>query len=129
MSQTEQENPSLLLATVAMVRVHRASFDLEPSGVRTPQQLVHLNKKKVCPAHSDEARKVWALDTAASNGRAGRGGARASLDTSVHGTVRFGDGSLVEIEGIGSVVLQTKEGHTVLTEVYYIPKIKSNIVS
>ena len=28
----------------------------------------------------------------------------SSLDTSVRGTVRFGDGSLVEIVGIGSVV-------------------------
>ena len=53
-----------------------------------------------------------------------------SLDTSVRGTVRFGDGSLVEIEGIGSVMLQAKNhGHKVLTEVYFIPKLKSNIVS
>jgi hypothetical protein len=54
----------------------------------------------------------------------GRHEALASLDKFVRGTVRFGDGSLVEIEGIGSVVLQTKEGHKVLTEVYYIPKLK-----
>ena len=60
----------------------------------------------------------------------GRREALASLDASVRGTVRFGDGSVVEIEGIGSVVLQTKkEGHMVLTEVYYISKLKSNIVS
>ena len=52
------------------------------------------------------------------------------LDVSVHGTVRFGDVLLVNIEGIGSVVLQTKnQGHKVLTEVYYIPKLRSNIVS
>ena len=44
--------------------------------------------------------------------------------------MRFGDGSHVAIEGIGSVVLQSKnDGHKVLTEVYYIPKLKSNIVS
>lgn len=41
----------------------------------------------------------------------------------------FGDESLVEIEGIGSVMLQAKEGHKVLTEVYLIPKLKSNIIS
>lgn len=56
--------------------------------------------------------------------------ALVSLDTSVSGTVRFGDGSLVPIEGMGSVMLQTKkQSHKVLTEVYYIPKLKSNIVS
>jgi hypothetical protein len=37
---------------------------------------------------------------------------------------------LVEIEGIGSVMLQTRKvGHKVLTEVYFIPKLRSNIIS
>jgi hypothetical protein len=44
--------------------------------------------------------------------------------------MRFGDGSLIEIDGIGSVVLQTRKiGHKVLSEVYFIPKLKSNIIS
>jgi hypothetical protein len=48
----------------------------------------------------------------------------------VHGTVHFGDRSLIEIEGIGSVMLQTRKvGHKVLAEVYFIPKLKSNIIS
>jgi hypothetical protein len=129
--QTEQENPSLLLSTVATVRVHRAPFDAEPVGVRTTHQVVHLNEeKKYSTVIGDEEKDVWVLDTGASNHMTGRREALASLDASVRGTVRFGDGSLVEIEGIGSVVLQTrKKGHKVLTEVYYIPKLKSNIVS
>jgi hypothetical protein len=60
----------------------------------------------------------------------GRREVLSSLDTSVGGTVRFGDGSLVDIKGIGSVLLQTKKnGHKVLSEVYFIPKLKSTIVS
>jgi hypothetical protein len=60
----------------------------------------------------------------------GRRDVLTSLDTSIGGTVRFGDGSLVAIKGMGSVMLQTKkDGHKVLTEVYFIPKLKSNIVS
>jgi hypothetical protein len=48
----------------------------------------------------------------------------------MRGTVHFRDGLLVEIEGIGSVMLQTRKvGHKVLTEVYFIPKLKSNIIS
>ena len=91
---------------------------------------MHLHEKKVHPGESDEAGDIWVLDTGASNHMTGRREALASLDTSVLGTVRFGDGSLVEIEGIGSVVLQSKaKGHKVLTEVYFIPKLKSNIVS
>jgi hypothetical protein len=53
-----------------------------------------------------------------------------SLDMSVSGTMWFQDGSLVDIMGIGSVLLQTKKhGHKVLSKVYYIPKLKSSVVS
>lgn len=44
--------------------------------------------------------------------------------------MRFGDGSIVNIYGLGSVVNQGKQNqHKVLTRVYYIPQLKSNIVS
>ena len=118
---------ALLLATVNAVRV--APRDVAPSASRTTRQVVHLNEKKVHPNDGDVDEDVWVLDTGASNHMTGRREALASLDTSVGGTVRFGDGSLVEIEGIGSVMLQSKQGHKVLTEVYLIPKLKSNIIS
>jgi hypothetical protein len=52
------------------------------------------------------------------------------LNEGVRGTVRFSDGSRVEIQGIGSVVVQGRhQQHKVLTNVYYIPKLKSNIVN
>jgi hypothetical protein len=52
------------------------------------------------------------------------------LDESVHGTVKFGDGSLVIIRGRGSVLFKCQNGeHRVLTEVYYIPDLRSNIIS
>ena len=129
-AQAEQKNPSLLLTTVNTVRVHQEPFVVKPEKTRLTHQVVHLNEKKVYPEDRDEDKDVWVLDTGASNHMTGRREALASLDVSVRDTVRFGDGSLVEIEGIGSVVLQTKkEGHKVLTEVYYIPKLRSNIVS
>ena len=127
-AQADTDHPSILLATVHAVRVHPRG-DEQPTGCAT-HQVVHLHEKKVHPGESDEAGDIWVLDTGASNHMTGRREALASLDTSVRGTVRFGDGSLVEIEGIGSVMLQTKkDGHKVLTEVYFIPKLKSNIVS
>ena len=44
--------------------------------------------------------------------------------------MRFGDGSRVEIHGVGSMVMQgCHQQHKVLTDVYYIPALKSNIVS
>lgn len=53
-----------------------------------------------------------------------------SLDESVHGMVKFGDGSLVSIKGHGSVVLRCNSGNQrVLTSVFFIPALRSNIVS
>ena len=54
----------------------------------------------------------------------------SELDTGVVGTVMFGDNSGVDIRGRGTVVFQCKAGeHKALTDVYYIPKLRSNIVS
>ena len=54
----------------------------------------------------------------------------ATLDESVWGAVRFGDGPTVEIHGIGAVAIVGKnDDHRVLTEVYFILSLKCNIVS
>jgi hypothetical protein len=60
-------------------------------------------------------------------------GTRSALvhvNENVRGSVRFGDGSSVKIHGIGSMVKEGRHNeHKVLSGVYYIPKLKSNIVS
>jgi hypothetical protein len=54
----------------------------------------------------------------------------AELDTNVHGTVYFGERSVMEIEGRGSVVFSYKGGeHRALTGVYYIPRLTADIIS
>jgi hypothetical protein len=68
-------------------------------------QVMHLNKDMVFPLNRDDDKDVWILDTGASNYMTGSREALASLDTSVQRMMCFGDGSLVEIEGIGSVML------------------------
>lgn len=126
--QADRKEPALMLATVNAVRVAAARCEDEAVGVATHQHVVHLNERKVYPVDRED--NMWVLDTGASNHMTGCREVLASLDTSVGGTVRFGDGSLVEIKGLGSVMLQTKnKGHKVLTSVYFIPKLKSNIVS
>jgi hypothetical protein len=53
-----------------------------------------------------------------------------SIDMSVSGKVRFGDGSTVEIQGKGSILFQGNSGDQwLLDDVYYIPKLRSNLVS
>jgi hypothetical protein len=47
----------------------------------------------------------------------------------MRGAVRFGDGSKVEICGIKAVTITDKnQDRRVLSEVYYIPSLKCNIV-
>ena len=96
-------------------------------GPKQPQ-MVHLQEKKVIPVECEDG--VWHLDTGASNHMIGMRSVLTGLDMSVHSTVRFGDGSSVDIEGQGSMIM-TGHGreHKVLTNVYYIPKLQSKIVS
>jgi hypothetical protein len=52
------------------------------------------------------------------------------LDTNVYNTVKFGVGSVVEIEGIGTIMFVCKTGeHKTLSSVYLIPKLTTNIIS
>uniref|UniRef100_A0A452XIN1 Retrovirus-related Pol polyprotein from transposon TNT 1-94-like beta-barrel domain-containing protein n=1 Tax=Aegilops tauschii subsp. strangulata TaxID=200361 RepID=A0A452XIN1_AEGTS len=53
----------------------------------------------------------------------------AVLDDTVHGTVRFGDGSKVAICGRGSVVFRCQDGEQrTLTDVFFILSLRSNMV-
>ena len=80
------------------------------------------------PAKYDEG--AWVLDTGATNHMTGCRSSLANLDESVRGAVKFGDGSTVEICGVGAVTMAGKnKEHRVLTEVYFIPSLRCNIVS
>jgi hypothetical protein len=51
-----------------------------------------------------------------------------NIDTSIHGSVKFGDGLQVQIEGVGTMLFEGKTGeHIPLTGVYFIPWLTSNI--
>ena len=64
----------------------------------------HLGDKE------DHDPKRWICDTRATNHMMGSQAAFANLDTAVRGSVRFGDGSVAEIEGRGTVLFQCKNG-------------------
>lgn len=69
-------------------------------------QHVFLNQERVFPAEYHEG--AWVLDTGATNHMTGRREAMATLDEMVQGAVKFGDGSTVEIHGIGAVTIAGK---------------------
>ena len=53
-----------------------------------------------------------------------------TIDESITGKVRFGDDSRIDIKGKGSILFVSQNGSKkVLVDVYYIPDLKSNIIS
>lgn len=74
---------------------------------------------------------IWYLDIGASNHMIGDPGKFKELDRGVARKVSFGDGSGVEIMRKGTMLFQCKNSNDpwLLHEVYYIPKLKSNLVS
>lgn len=94
-----------------------------------------LNEEGVMPRikKEDENRaesNFWYLDNGASNHMTGCRSKFTELDEGVQGQVKFGDGSVVEIRGKGSVSFRGKNGENrTFGEVYYIPNLCSNIIS
>jgi hypothetical protein len=97
------------------------------------KKVVHITEEKVYAALGDEAEKDscrWVLDTGASNHMSGCWAAFSSIDDSTIGMVKFTNGSVVKIDGIGTILYQCKDGeHRSRSSVYFIPKLTTNIIS
>ncbi|GKA59811.1 hypothetical protein Tco_0759124 [Tanacetum coccineum] len=73
---------------------------------------------------------LWYLDNRASNHMTGVREHFKELDEKVSGKVRFGDGSYIEIKGKGSILIECDdEKQRIISHVYYIPDLKSNLLS
>jgi hypothetical protein len=54
----------------------------------------------------------------------------SELDGNVTGMVKFGDSSRVVIQGHATIIFRCQNGeHHALTDVYYIPQLRSSIIS
>ncbi|CAL1392261.1 unnamed protein product [Linum trigynum] len=105
------------------------SCEIATLGVASKGE-VYLSEERVLPKLIGSQTHSWYLDSGASNHMTGIVEKFVELDESIQGKVKFGDGSSVEICGRGSVLLQCGTGEQkVLTNVYYIPQLKNNIIS
>lgn len=109
--------------------------DDEPALLVTEKVLL-VDEGKIMPRLNQTSRdkqvdsNIWYLDNGASNHMSGQLSKFKELDERVKGQVRFGDGSMVHIEGRGTISLKCKNGdNRLLTKVYYIPALCSNIIS
>lgn len=100
------------------------------------ENIMLINEENVTPKlnKGDEgnanASNLWYLDNGASNHMSGQRSKFKELNEEIKGQVKFGDGSIVQIMGKGSVAVRCKAGgEQILREVYYIPSLRSNIIS
>ena len=96
-------------------------------------EVIYLNEGKVKPklfeTHLDMS-NVWYLDNRASNHMSGNREFFMELDEAISGKVRFGDDSHINIKGKGSIRFVFNNGEKkILENVYFIPDLKSNIIS
>ncbi|WVZ63766.1 LOW QUALITY PROTEIN: hypothetical protein U9M48_013373 [Paspalum notatum var. saurae] len=110
-------------------REHRAT-----STASATPNLLHLDEPKahafLGDGSSDDKADGWCLDTGATHHMTGRREFFTELDSTVRGSVKFGDASGVEIKGVGSVLFTTASGeHRLLIGVYYIPALRNSIIS
>jgi hypothetical protein len=124
-AQAEAEEETLLLA--------HASIEL-PSAAPDAAALLHLDELKartfLGDGSSNDMIEGWCLDIGATHHMTDRREFFTELDSSVRGSVKFGDASGLEIKGAGSVVFTAASGeHRLLTGVYYIPALRTSIIS
>nr|GFB19856.1 zinc finger, CCHC-type [Tanacetum cinerariifolium] len=118
-TSTTQEQSSLILE------------DDEPSLLLTTREEVLFNEGQIQPGkYTSGDASMWYLDNGASNHMTGVKSHFKDIDESISRRVRFGDGLYVQIKGRGSVLLGCRnQEQRIVSDVYYIPNLKSNILS
>lgn len=106
------------------------SIDAAPTAAGNHVKLVEAKVFAALDGKEDRDPNRWVLDTGATNHMTGVRSAFSDLDTGIVGTVRFGDGSVVKIEGRGTILFTCKNGeHRALANTYFIPRLTANIIS
>lgn len=92
--------------------------------------VIQLAEEKDSSDIKEIEENIWYLDNGANNHMTGRREKFEKLDRTVKGEVKFGEGSLVKIEGKCTIRIACKNGEIrELHGLYYILTLRSNIIS
>ena len=96
-------------------------------------EVVYLNENNVKPKEFEsgmDGDMIWYLDNGASNHMTGNKNYFKTIDETITEKVRFGDDSRIDIKGKGNILFISQDGEVkLLADVYFIPDLKSNIIS
>jgi hypothetical protein len=126
------DDQTLLLLQHAVPAPTPTALSTTSSATTSPTAIVNLVEKKVFADidDTDKDPRRWILDTGATNHMTGSRAVFSDIDTGTTGTVRFGDGSVIKIEGCGTILYECKNGeHRTLDNVYFIPSLAASIIS
>jgi hypothetical protein len=127
--------PALATISVPIVTTPKASdmMILCRTTPPAPARIIEVVEETVyaiLDATRDHNTRQWIFDTGASNHMTEARDIFSDLDAGVADTVRFGDGSIVQIKGCGTILFACKTGeHHTLSNVYYIPHLTANIIN
>ncbi|VVA40803.1 PREDICTED: Retrovirus-related Pol poly from transposon, partial [Prunus dulcis] len=82
-----------------------------------------------CAISNGSANEEWYVDSGCSNHMTGNKELLIDMNTSVTGKVQMPTGELINITGMGTLVLNTSTGTKHIREVMYLPGLKENLLS
>ena len=114
------------------------AWEFRASSNRLDEKVNYVKEEKedngivllACKNNDRDQDYTWYLDTSASNHMCGRRSMFVELNESVSGNVSFGDESKIPVKGKDNILILLKNGgHQLISNVYYVPNMKSNILS
>lgn len=78
--------------------------------------------------HQAKREEVWLIDSGSSNHMSGNKGWFLDLDEGFRQTVKLGNNSTMAAMGRGTIRLQVNGYTQVISEFYYIPELKNNLL-
>ncbi|XP_077232656.1 uncharacterized protein LOC143870019 [Tasmannia lanceolata] len=82
-----------------------------------------------CNVQEVALEETWYIDSGYNNHMTGNKGVFVKLDESLQSEVRTGDDKRLSVRGSGDILVQTKKGVKHISNIFYVPGLKHNLLS
>ncbi|KAD3068893.1 hypothetical protein E3N88_36773 [Mikania micrantha] len=93
------------------------------------EELVLMAKEEKEDQETTECNGYWFLDSACSNHMTGTKEWFTELDENINHSVKLGNGLRLNVQGIGSIKFEVNGIIQIITKVYFVPQLTSNLIS